>query len=56
MYGSGGLSPPHPWTLDTLLQLQLGRGDGPFPLGAAIPVGDGMAGRARWRLWARGSW
>lgn len=28
MYGSGGLSPAHPWATDTLLQLQLGSGDG----------------------------
>lgn len=37
VYGSGGLSLPHPWTMDTLLQFQLGSGAGPFPLGAVIP-------------------
>lgn len=56
MYGSGGLSLPQLWTMNTLLQFQLGSGDGPFPLGGVMPVEDSMAGRARWLLWARGSW
>lgn len=52
MYGSWGLSPLHPWTMDTA---SAPAGQWPFHSLWVLPspVEPGMAGRARWLLWAR---